>query len=111
EHGASVLVERDVDRRHRANLTTSDEVANRGEGVEVTVVLANHQHTPGAVGDLDQFAGVLDGGGERFLHEDVLARFEELPGDGPVRGRRGHDHGGVELEGGEGIVEAPEAPL
>ena len=66
---------------------------NGAERSVVTVVLADHQDTLRFVYGLDQVEGILEGGSQRLLTEDVLACLERGLRHHVVRARRGsHKH-------------------
>ena len=78
--------------------------------LEVAVILGHHQDTPSLGGDIDHGAGIVERCRKWLLGEDVFAGAHELLGDRAVRGRRGDDDRGVELEVRDGVVERGEHP-
>src|SRR5215212_3563254 len=92
----SVLVSRRQDilmEGELPELAFHHEPLHRAERSVVTVVLADHEDALRCIRSLDQVEGVLEGGSQRLLTEDVLACLERGLRHHVVRARRGsHKH-------------------
>ena len=87
-----------LDRRELPELAFHHEPLHRAERRVVTVVLADHEDALRSVCGLDQVEGVLEGGSQRLLAEDVPACLECGLRHHVVRARRRGDQHRVALD-------------
>ena len=90
-----------VDVADLAELTAGDQVGELPDAGVVAEEVADHQDQAALLGDIGEPLGRGHVLGERFLHEAVLAGFQDALGDGRMRRARRRDHDRAEV----GIVE------
>ena len=71
-----------------AEVVLADQVAHLVDRRAVEERVSGHEHETAALGQLHERFGLCDGGGERLLHEHVLAGLERLPGESEMGARR-----------------------
>ncbi|MDH6706256.1 hypothetical protein P3T27_002979 [Kitasatospora sp. MAA19] len=80
-----------VEELNVADLAAVHQFADPAHHRGVAEGVVAHQHQPAALGQVDQLGGLGGGGGDRLLHQDVLAGLQRDPHQPVVRGRgRGH---------------------
>jgi hypothetical protein len=94
-----------LDRRELPELAFHHEPLHGAERSVVTVVLADHKDTLRSICGLDQVEGVLEGGSQRFLTEDVLACLECGLRHHVVRARRRSDQHGVAIDARQRVLQ------
>ena len=99
-----------VDDEHVAELPVVDQLLQLLDGWVIEQEMAGHEDEPAILGEADQLLH-LDGPHCRgLLHEDVLAGLERRARERVMRRDGRRDHDGVDVGGGEQLVEVARHP-